>query len=151
LGIAAGPLLIALLSSAANAQTLCVTLQAGDKTATYAVSSGDKLSIAFSHSIYGSRVEEQFRIGATGFKSTQVRYSELRLAEFYGHESAKNENGWWVADNPGRHFPSLDLRVSQQSFMRIAVGDRVISLGDKNTFGDHARVSVSACPRGIHG
>lgn len=151
LGVAAGPLLVALLSSPANAQTVCVTLHAADKTATYPVSSGDKLYIAFSHSIYGSRVEEEFRMGPTGFETTQVRYSELRLVEFYGHESAKSANGWWVVDNPGRNLQSLDLRVSQESSIRIAFGGQVISLGDAEAVGYHARLAVGGCARGSHG
>ena len=62
----------------------------------YPVAAGDLLKIAFTHSIYGSQVEERFQINAASFASVDVRYSEPRLVEFYGFESATRAGDWWV-------------------------------------------------------
>jgi hypothetical protein len=126
-------------------------LDTEQQRATYPIVVNAALHLSFRHSIYGSAVEEQFQIGPGGFRANKLRYAELRLVEFYGHESAMNEGGWWVVHNPGREYPTLDLRVSHESSLRIAFLDQTIFLrGDTATDG-RARLSVSACPGGNNG
>lgn len=144
-------LLAVLLVAPAKARMLCLALDRDHGVNFYPAVAGDKLHLTFRHSIYGSLVEEQLHIGPSGFQTVKLRYSELRLAEFYGHDSAIREGGWWVVDNPGRNLQSLDLRVSHESSIRIAFGGHVISLGDAEAVGCHARLWVSACPRGSDG
>ena len=139
------PLIATLPVTFAGAETLCLRVDGEERTATFAVAVGDRVALAFTHSIYGSEVEERLRIGAGGFQPLELRYAEQRLVEFYGHESARRENGWWVVDSSGAELAALDLRASQDASMRVAFRDQQIS------FAGHARLSVSACPEEKHG
>ena len=140
-----GLLIAALAGPFAEAQIVCLTVDSEASKANFEAIAGDKLALAFTHSIYGTQVEEHFRIGAGAFQLFQLRYEELRLVEFYGHESARRENGWWVVDQVGRELAALDLRASQDASMRVTFRNREISLGGR------ARLSVNACAREIHG
>ena len=145
-------LLLALAtSSAAAAQRVCLTLDTGQQRATYPILVGDILQLSFRHSIYGSEVEEQFQIAPGGFRANKLRYAEMRLVEFYGHESATKEDGWWIVRNQGREFPTLDLRVSRESSLRITFLDQTISLQSDKAVDARMRLSVSACPGENHG
>jgi hypothetical protein len=73
---------------------------------------GSKARLSFHHSIYGSRVEEVFRLGADAFHLTELRYAERRLVEFYGYEGADYESGSWVVRPRPAAVPSLSLRTS---------------------------------------
>jgi hypothetical protein len=126
-------------------------LDTEQQRATYPIVVGDALHISFRHSIYGSEVEEQFQVAPGGLRANKLRYAELRLVEFYGHESATNEDGWWIVDNPGRELPTLDLRVSREASIRITFLDQTISLRSDTAIEGRARLSVSACPRERHG
>ena len=139
------------LGNPATAQKVCLTLDTEQQSVTYPIVVGDALYIGFRHSIYGSEVEEQFQVAPGGFRANKLRYAEQRLVEFYGHESATNEEGWWIVDNRGREFPTLDLRVSREASLRIAFLDQTISLRNHTAIDGRARLSVSACPRESHG
>ena len=132
-------LIAALPHPVAEAETLCLTVDGEERTATFAVGVGDKLALGFTHSIYGTQVEELFRIGARGFQPVRLRYAEQRLVEFYGHEAARLEDGWWVVDESGAELAALDLRTSHDASMRVVFRARQFSLGGR------ARLSVSAC------
>jgi hypothetical protein len=134
------------LGSPAAAQRVCLTLDTEQRRVTYPIVVGDALHLSFRHSIYGSEVEEQFQVAPGGFRANKLRYAEQRLVEFYGHESATNEDGWWIVHNPGREFPSLHLRVSRESSLRITFLDQTISLRSDTAIDGRARLSVSACP-----
>jgi len=139
------------LGSPAAAQIVCLTLDTEQQRVTYPIVAGDALHLTFRHSIYGSQVEEQFQVVPGGFRASKLRYAEMRLVEFYGHESATNEGNWWVVDNPGREFPSLDLRASREASLRISFLDQTISLQNDTAIDGRVRLSVSACPRESHG
>lgn len=139
-------LIAALPISVAGAETVCLTVARGERKATFEVAVGDKIALAFTHSIYGTQVEEHFRIGARVFQPTLLRYAELRLVEFYGHESARWEDGWWVVEESGAELAALDLRASQDAAMQVVFRDQQISLGRNSSSGGQARLSVSACP-----
>jgi hypothetical protein len=150
--VAALGLLLALAQgSAAAAQKVCLTLDTEQQRTTHPVLVGDALNLNFRHSIYGSQVEEQFQVARTGFRANKLRYAELRLVEFYGHESATNEDGWWVVHNPGREFPGLDLRVSREASIRVTFSDQTISLQNDTALDGRLRLSVNACPGENHG
>ena len=139
------------LGSPAAAQIVCLTLDTEQQRVTYPIVVGDALHLNFRHSIYGSQVEEQLQVAPGGFRANKLRYAELRLVEFYGHESATNEGGWWIVHNPGREFPSLDLRVSRAASIRISFLDQTISLQNDTAIDGRVGLSVSACPRESHG
>jgi len=150
--VAALGLLLALaLGSPAADQRVCLTLDRDQQVVTYPIAIGDNLHLSFRHSIYGSQVEEQFQVVPGGFRANKLRYAELRLVEFYGHESATNEGGWWIVHNPGREFPSLDLRVSREASIRITFLDQTFSLQNDTAIDGHTRLSVSTCARESHG
>ena len=79
------PLIATLPVTFAGAETLCLRVDGEERTATFAVAVGDRVALAFTHSIYSTQVEEHFRIGGRAFQPIQLRYEELRLVEFYGH------------------------------------------------------------------
>ena len=149
--VALGLLLALAPGSPAAAQRVCLTLDTEQQRATYPIVVGDTLHLSFRHSIYGSEVEEQFQIAPGGFRANKLRYAELRLVEFYGHESATNEDGWWIVHNPGREFPTLDLHASRDSSLRIAFLDQTISLRNNAATDGRLRLSVSVCPKDSHG
>jgi hypothetical protein len=138
--IAAFALGISLAVSGA-AQTLCLTLGEFRKQVVYPVAFGEKLSLSFAHSIYGSRVEERFKVNHAGFEAFDVRYSERRLVDFYGHESAVREGDWWVVHSPSRKFYRLSVRASSDASVRLTIGTRTILLTDGS-----AHVALGACP-----
>jgi hypothetical protein len=148
---ALGLLLAFALGSPAAVQSVCLTLDMDQQVVTYPIAFGDNLHLSFRHSIYGSQVEEQFVVASKGFRANKLRYAELRLVEFYGHESATNEDGWWIVHNPGREFPTLELRASREASIRITFLDQIISLQNDTAIDGRARLSVSACPRESHG
>ena len=143
---ALGLLLALALGSPAAAQRVCLTVDMEQRRVTHPIAVGDALRLSFRHSIYGSQVEEQFQVAPGGFRANKLRYAEQRLVEFYGHESATYEDGWWIVHNPGREFPSLDLRVSRESSFRITFLDQTISLRNDTAIDGRARLSVSTCP-----
>jgi hypothetical protein len=127
-----------------------VTLSESRGQTVYPVAVSDKVILSFAHSIYGSQVEEEFRVVPRGFESVKLRYAERRLLEFYGHESAKRESGWWVIDNPGRLVRNLELRVSNDASMRITVGASLILLRNNPGNDGSLRLTAGACPRITH-
>jgi hypothetical protein len=142
----AAHLLLVLLSVEVSAEELCVTLESSAQTQSFPAAAGDLLTIAFTHSIYGSRVEERFQVNGGSLESVDVRYSELRLVEFYGFESAARAGDWWVARPAKRHYPSLALRASQDSPVRISFRKHSFLLSN-----GAARVSLGRCPHPVHG
>jgi hypothetical protein len=143
--VALGLLLVLALGSATAAQRVCLTLDMEQQRVIYPLLVGDALHISFRHSIYGSEVEEQFQVAPGGFRANKLRYAELRLVEFYGHESATKQEGWWIVYNPGRELPTLDLRPSVKSPIRITFLDQTISLRSDGAVEAGVRLSVSAC------
>jgi hypothetical protein len=146
IGVAALLPVAALARAGAGSETLCVTVNTAAATRHYPAIAGDLLQIAFTHSIYGSRVEERFRITSTTFETVDARYSEPRLVDFYGFESASRDGAWWVAHPDRRAFQSLVLHASRDSHIRINFGEHALSLND-----GAARVSLSSCSRPAHG
>ena len=145
-------LLLALaLGSPAAAQRVCLTVDTEQQRITYPIVVGEALHLSFRHSIYGSEVEEQFQVVPGGFRANKLRYAEPRLVEFYGHESATKEDGWWIVPNPGREFPTLDLRVSREASIRITFSDQTISLQNDTALDGRLRLSVNACSGEKHG
>jgi len=133
-------IVLALSGEAARAEDLCVTLESAAQTPTYAVADGDLLEIAFTHSIYGSQVEERFQFKGASFQSVDVRYSEPRLVDFYGYESATLAGDWWVVRPATRHHRTLILRASQDSPIRVRFRDHTFLLKDGAT-----RISLGVC------
>jgi hypothetical protein len=115
--------LVFLPRGAVSAAELCVHLERdGQAYRSIRAASGSELRLRFRHSIYGSEVEETFHILPDGFQLVQLRYGEARLAEFYGHETAKQDRGAWVVRLLPRRFRALDLQVSADSTMSLIVG-----------------------------
>lgn len=132
----------------ASAETVCVRAEvASEAVAILPTAVGKELRVAFGHSIYGSRVEERFRVIANGLKPVGSRYAEERLVEFYGHEAARREAGWWVVRGEQRDISTLHLRVSPESAMRLSLGARTILLTEIVDPGEVLRISVGPCPR----
>src|SRR3989338_598453 len=90
-------LTIVLLANPAAAEFSCLKIERPlEQAITIPASVGEELRLSFRHSIYGSKVEEQFRITEDGLETTELRYSEARLVEFYGYDAARLDRGWWI-------------------------------------------------------
>jgi hypothetical protein len=122
-------------------------LAAERETILVPVSPGSELMLSFLHSIYGSSVEERFRVTPEGFQPAGLRYSDLRAAEYYGHGSARFQDNRWTVDGGGHHLLRLDLRVSDESFIRVVLGDRSWSIQKDAALGSYVGLSVTQCPK----
>ena len=111
---------------------------------------GGEVHLSLRHSVYGSQVEEHFRLSREGLQLVRLRYAELRLVEFFGHEVARRDGDWWVVEGDRPNIPILTLRVSPESRMRLAVGRETISLWEQVEPGGWVRLGVVACVEGPH-
>jgi hypothetical protein len=139
------------LVTAAGAQPVCLNVQTAGTTAHHPIAVGEKLSLTFPHSIYGSQVEEHFRVTAEGLQLLELRYADSRLVEFYGHEWAVNKHGWWVVRKLGPVLTILDLHVSPDSWIAVLFGAEKLMIEHNPLFDGRARLALSACPRSNHG
>lgn len=112
---------------------------------------GSTLRLSFRHSIYGSQVEELFTVRGNGFELAQLRYSEARLAEFYGHDRAVYENGAWVVRPRSAPISSLGLRTSSAAAMSLVVEQeqRSIDLAILANGGLH--LTIASCKEAHNG
>lgn len=107
------------------------------------VQPGERLRLRFTHSIHGSLVEETFAVRDDGFALVRLRYSELRTAEYYGHETARRDGDWWTVDDLHRFMPTLALRVSAESDMRLRTNALKIDLATLSDHGGAVRLSMN--------
>jgi Domain of unknown function (DUF1850) len=138
-------LLVSTFASPVKTDHTCLRFEAGKRSLLHPVAAGTDLRLIFVHSIYGTEVQEQLWITPTGFQTAKLRYAELRTAEFYGHDGAKLEHGWWVVNNPGRYLPHLDIRASEESAFRISFGEQEIRLGNHHAMDGPVRILVTSC------
>lgn len=116
--------------------------------ATIRTALGDEVRLHFRHSLYGSQVEEHFRVAKDGFQSVRLRYAERRLVEFYGHEAARREEGWWVVEGDRRELSLLRLRVSPESGVELSVGSGRIPLWELVEPSGLVHLGVASCEGG---
>ena len=135
-----------LLVTAARALPVCLNVQTKSGSAHHPIALGEKLSLVFPHSIYGSQVEEHFRATSEGFQLFELRYAEPRLVEFYGHEWAANEDGRWVVRKRGPLLAILELRVSPGSWINVIFGTEKLTVKHDSLTDGRARLALSACP-----
>jgi hypothetical protein len=135
------------LVTGVRAEPVCLNLQTARTTAHHPIAVGERLSLIFPHSIYGSRVEEQFSVTPKGFQLLELRYAEPRLVEFYGHESAANEEGGWVVRKRGPLSAILDLHVSPESWIDVIFGTEKLTIKHDSVSDGRARLALRACPR----
>lgn len=122
-------LAIGFVAAPAGAEGMCLRVEAeGRPVAAIPAAVGDEVRLRFRHSIYGSQVEEHFRVARDGFRSVRLRYAERRLVEFYGHETAQPAEGWWVVEGDRRELSLLRLRVSPESRIELSVGPERVPL-----------------------
>jgi hypothetical protein len=139
------------LITPARAQPVCLNVQTTGASTHHPIALGDELYLNFPHSIYGSRVEEHFSVTSKGFQLLELRYAEPRLVEFYGHEWAASEDGWWVVRKGGPVLTILDLHVSPDSWIVVIFGAEKLTLKPDLLSDGRARLALSACPRSNHG
>ena len=141
-----------LLAAPGGAGAVCLRMEVGDApAATMPAAPGAEVRLSFRHSLYGSEVQEDFRLTRKGFQLVRLRYAERRLAEFYGHEAARLEGGWWVVENVGREVAMLTLRVTRDSRMQIGVGAHELRLWEVMEPGGLFRLAVTSCRGGEDG
>jgi hypothetical protein len=114
--------LMATVPAGATTASLCVQVEKdGLPWRSIPARPGGEARLSFQHSIYGSRVEEVFRLAPDAFHLTALRYAEPRLVEFYGYDGAVYENGAWVVRPRSSKTSSLGLRTSSAAPMLLAV------------------------------
>jgi NMT1-like family len=98
--------LLALLATAlpASAGQDCVLVRNGEQMFKHISGPDTELRLSFNHLMYGSAVEEIFQVQGDGFHLIQLRYSERRLVDFYGYESAQFVGGAWIVTPQQRIF-----------------------------------------------
>jgi hypothetical protein len=126
---------------------LHIALHGERRTLAIAARAGDPVRLNFRHSIYESAVEEEFAVTAEGLRLVRLRYAEMRAAEFYGHEDARREGDAWVVDAPPVIHPSIVLRVSRGSRMRLMTPATTVDLVEWVGGDESARVVLSAGAR----
>ena len=115
-----------------------------------AINLGDTLRLKFRHSIYGSQVEEIFALRPGGFELTQLRYSEARLVDFYGYESAAKQNGLWVVTPAPTLIPALNVNLSSDAAMAVHI-DRQSNSNPLTIQPTGAlRLTVASCQSSVH-
>lgn len=139
------------LVTAAGTEPVCLSVQTTGPATHHPVAVGDKIHVIFPHSIYGSRVEEQFRVISQGFQLVELRYAEPRVVDFYGHEWAANEDGRRVVRKLGPVLATLDLHVSPDSWIAVTFGAEKLTVAHNPLSDGRARLALSACPRSHHG
>jgi hypothetical protein len=97
--------------------------------------------------LYGSSVEEHFRITTKGLQIFKLRYSERRLMEFYGHESGRFDNGWWVVEGNRGEVQSLVVRASPESDAKINFNSKTIALSEISEPTGLVRVRPATCEK----
>ena len=115
------------------------------------VRAGSKLRLSFQHSIFGSRVEEVFHLLPLGFQLAELRYSEQRLADFYGHESTRYENRLWIVKPTPALFPSLNLRASADASMSLLFNEQPDPVAFVVPADSAVRLTIAACKDGRDG
>ena len=139
-----------LLAGTSGAEGRCLRVDGEmGRSSTFPVRIGQEARLSFRHSIYGSEVEELFRVGRNGLELFRMRYSEARLVEFYGHGSARFEQGWWVVDKAGPVIRSLDLRGGPQSPLRLSFASRSIPAVETAIPGGLVRLTVLECKKAV--
>jgi hypothetical protein len=141
-----------LLPVPGGAGSLCLYLEtAGRIVATIPAAPASELRLSFRHSLYGTTVEEIFDVRGDGLQTVRLVYAEPRLAEFYGREGARYEDGSWVATPERRTFAALHLRVSPDSSMQLYLDSRPVPLRELVEPGAAVRVAATSCAGGNDG
>jgi len=135
-----------------NTQPLCVRLtDIGGIVRSVPGQLGNTLRLKFRHSIYGSEVEEVFTLQRNGFQLNQLRYSEARLVDFYGHDQAKHANGAWIVNPTPTLIPALSISLSNDAAMSLQF-DRSASSEPVTIQPTGAlRLTVASCQSSAHG
>jgi hypothetical protein len=109
-----------LLPARANGVSLCVQVKKNEANwRRVQTTPGSAMRLSFQHSLYRSRVEEVFSILPSGFQLTELRYSERRLVEFYGHERATRDDTLWVVRPKSSLLTALNLHASSEASMSL--------------------------------
>jgi len=141
-------LVATLLEASVWSPGTCLKIEAqSGRSVTLPASLGSDFSLSFRHSLYGSSVEEHFRITTKGLQIFKLRYSERRLIEFYGHESGRFDNGWWVVEGNRGEVQTLALWVSPESLAKIHFRSGTIALSDIAEPTSLVRVRVTSCEK----
>lgn len=141
-------IVVALLATPTRAQPLCVEMEAeSGPLTTVPVSLGNEFSLSFRHSLYGSLVEEHFRITTKGLQTFKLRYGEPRLLEFYGHESGRLDNGWWIVEGNRGEVQTLVFRFSPESLAKINFSTSTIALSEIAGPTGLVRVRIASCEK----
>jgi len=136
----------------ADAKSFCVRLENnGAVWRSIRSAAGREMRLRFQHSIYGSRVEEVFHLLPSGFQLAELRYSEQRLADFYGHEITRYENRRWIVKPTPVLFPSLDLHASAHASMSLLFDDRRNSVALLVPADRAVRLTITTCKDGRDG
>ncbi len=149
MGLPALFLAMSVLATPLPGNSLCLRLEGElGQVGWRAVTAGDEVRLRFRHSLWGSLVEEGFRVAVDGLELVWLRYAEARLVEYYGHEVARREGDWWVVAGDRRRLRTLTLRGSRESELGVSVGSERIALWDQVEPGDAIRLAVTACEGG---
>ena len=144
--------LLAMIPAGATTTSFCVQIEKnGLPWRSIPARAGSEARFSFQHSIYGTRVEEVFRLAPDAFQPIELRYAERRLAEFYGHEAAHFEKGAWVVRPRAAAVSSLALRTSSAAQMSLVLEQEQRSIRIAIPADSVLQLTIVSCKDAHHG
>ncbi len=110
---------------------LRATTAEGQQLACRRVATGDTITLAFDHSMYGGEVRERYRVSGTELVRIGFETDTAAAAEYYAFHGAieRTPDGFAVPVGP-MQTEALVIRVDQIGRHRLLVGSDAISLAD---------------------
>ena len=106
---------------------------------------GGRLTLAFTHSMYGDEVREEYVAADGRLRRVAMTTGNAAAAEYYAHTAdVVRESERFRVDVPAQDFTELVVRVDRIGAPRLLLDDRVIHL--LLATGDGHRVRLGARP-----
>ena len=133
-----------LLSSPTEAIT-ATDLTTGREILCRPLAPGSRLTLAFTHSMYGGEVREDYVTADGRLRRVAMTTANAAAAEYYAHTAdVIREGERFRVDVPGQDFTELVVRVDRIGAPRLLLDDRTIDL--LAAAGDGHRVRLGARP-----
>ncbi|MBA3413695.1 MAG: DUF1850 domain-containing protein [Chloroflexia bacterium] len=142
---------VALLAIAPVATLPTPTIVASDLdtgTAVLCRSAVEGVTLAYTHSMYGGEVREEFGAGAEGrLRRLAMTTANAAAAEYYAYDvGVERVGGRYRVDVPPREFAEVVVRVDRVGAHRLLAGERVVDLVATAGAGHRVALEVRAVP-----
>ena len=112
---------------------------------------GTHLQIKFIHSVQKTPVEENLVVEGRGFrlKSTRYRSFGAGLPFLASEGNFRREGDFFIMDNMNRFYPSLGLRIGQNTDLTVAVGGKTLKLHNMYPVGTRVDIFIASYAKGM--